>query len=88
MKLIKNVERQTRVVRELNPKIPGEYKNAEIQDPKDETKKINKEIFLNNVIDFFDHNGRVRHMTEDELRRFSKNLNEVIKEFDQMEVGK
>ena len=74
-KLIKHVEKQVRKVQEPDPENEGEF--------------IEKEIFLNNVIDFFDHNGRLRHFTEDELRAFSENLKNVLIELEKLkEDGK
>lgn len=42
----------------------------------------NREKIINYIIDYPDHNGRVRHNTEDEIRKILINLQEVVEEAD------
>ncbi len=69
-KLIKHVLKQEKIVKEKDPENEGEF--------------IEKKVFLNNVISYYDHNGRLRHLTEDELKKMSQNLNDVLKELSEL----
>jgi hypothetical protein len=67
VKYIKLITKQTRIEKEKKI-VNGEEKIIE------------KEILLNNVVDFYDHNGRLRHMTEDEIRSMCKHFPKVLEE--------
>lgn len=45
-------------------------------------KEGNREELINYIISYPNHRGRIRHNTEDEIRKLSENLKEVIKEVD------
>lgn len=49
--------------------------------PKDENG--NREEIINYIISYPNHIGRIRHNTEDEIRKIILNLQEVIKEADE-----
>ena len=48
----------------------------------DGVKQPDKVVLLNYVVSYLDHNGRLRHHTEDELRRNLVNMNDALGEFD------
>ena len=66
-KLIKLITKKTRKIKEKKVENGKEI-------------EIEKEIFLNNIVDFYDHNGRLRHMNECEIRKMCKHFPKVLEE--------